>query len=222
VDELSNLGFVVERQAVQIRTDRGEAAESCNIIARNRARSGREVVFCAHYDCFPNSPGANDNASVVFALLILARLLQTTSRKCRNAVEIVLTTAEEMNSQGLFHYLSQKNRSAWELVVSLDCVGNGTLFATFSEKSLSRKHLKVLNDMDDEGLVKVYGSVWRLREGDGYLLRELGLPAVCLGRYSGEVASVLHTPHDDFPLLKFHDIIDTAKVCSQILFRLRG
>lgn len=67
----ANLGYLVERHVFEI----GEGREVRNLIAELPGRERRKeiIVVGAHYDSLPGSPGANDNASGVAALVALAR-----------------------------------------------------------------------------------------------------------------------------------------------------
>ncbi len=64
-----------------------------NIIARFGPPEGERVVIGAHYDAHFNTPGADDNASGVAALIELARLLARAELK--HPVELVAYTREE-------------------------------------------------------------------------------------------------------------------------------
>jgi len=67
----ANLGYLVERHVFEI----GDGREVRNLIAELPGRERRKeiIVVGAHYDSLPGSPGANDNASGVAALVALAR-----------------------------------------------------------------------------------------------------------------------------------------------------
>ncbi len=69
-DHLMNAGAVVEFQAVPAR-----GREYRNVIARFGVGRGSKLVVGAHYDSFGDSPGADDNASGVAALIELGYLL---------------------------------------------------------------------------------------------------------------------------------------------------
>lgn len=64
-----------------------------NLLARVGPNAGARVVVGAHYDAHPDTPGSDDNASGVAALLEVARLLGTTVPSC--PVELALWTLEE-------------------------------------------------------------------------------------------------------------------------------
>jgi hypothetical protein len=75
----------------------------------------KTLIFIAHYDKVPQSPGANDNGAAVFQLLSLAGRLQQSSS--HHNVQILFTDGEELldgvqaNQQGayLLARLFQKN-----------------------------------------------------------------------------------------------------------------
>lgn len=75
---LSDAGWDVTRHAFEAETDMGETLRGINLIARHPSASPSSTGrFCvgAHLDSRPDSPGADDNASAVAALLEIARLI---------------------------------------------------------------------------------------------------------------------------------------------------
>ncbi len=87
---LESAGHVVERQRYEVR---GEPCE--NLVVRIVGTSDEVVVVGAHYDSAHGSPGANDNASGVAALLALARAIPPDLAPERT-IELVAFTNEEM------------------------------------------------------------------------------------------------------------------------------
>jgi Zn-dependent M28 family amino/carboxypeptidase len=89
-ETLRALGYEVSRQAYQ-----AQGVDSANLevsIAGSGAAS--EIVLAgAHYDTVPGSPGADDNASGVAAILELARLLR--SAKPARTIRLVAFVNEE-------------------------------------------------------------------------------------------------------------------------------
>lgn len=75
--EFTALGYEVRRQPFRVSNPPGEARNLAVEVPR-RGGSGEIVVLGAHYDSVRGSPGANDNASGVAALIELARLLKDT------------------------------------------------------------------------------------------------------------------------------------------------
>src|SRR3989338_2135164 len=86
----------------------GETYE--NIIARKRGvRSSGRIIVGAHFDSVPGSPGADDNASGVAALLELARILR--DRKWNNTVEFIGFHMEEWYMVGSKAYVEKLKKS---------------------------------------------------------------------------------------------------------------
>ena len=71
--ELSALGYEVVSHEFEVR---GRTYVNLEAVLDGAARPGEIVVVGAHYDTAPGTPGADDNASGVAALLELARLLR--------------------------------------------------------------------------------------------------------------------------------------------------
>lgn len=91
--ELSATGVKVETQEVIHggRTFR-------NLIASYGPRDGERIIVGAHYDGHEETPGADDNASGLAALLALARLLEQNPPRSR--VDLVAYTLEESGLVG--------------------------------------------------------------------------------------------------------------------------
>lgn len=70
--ELTGIGYAVNRQ-----TDVVREVESANleVVLRGQRWPDESIVVGAHYDTVAGCPGADDNASVVAALIEMARLL---------------------------------------------------------------------------------------------------------------------------------------------------
>jgi Zn-dependent M28 family amino/carboxypeptidase len=84
------LGYDVGRQAYD-----AQGVESANleIVLAGDARAGEIVLAGAHYDTVPGSPGADDNASGVAALIELARLLR--GQRAARTIRLVAFVNEE-------------------------------------------------------------------------------------------------------------------------------
>jgi Zn-dependent M28 family amino/carboxypeptidase len=119
-DSLTKYGYVVSRQKFVYK---GYTAE--NIIARKPGfgKLRKKVVLCAHYDTVIDSPGADDNASGIAALLETVRILS--SLPAENAVEIVLLDLEEPGMVGSRKYVEAQSLKREEIIsaVNLDMIG---------------------------------------------------------------------------------------------------
>jgi hypothetical protein len=81
----------LEARRLQYRLPDGKAA--VNVSATRSGESDAELVLAVHLDTVPDSPGGNDDASGVGALLELAELLKDTAPP--RSVRFVFFTAEE-------------------------------------------------------------------------------------------------------------------------------
>ena len=106
--ELGAAGLRVERQLFEWR-----GTEFHNVVA---TRDGREparpwVVAGAHFDTRAGSPGADDNASGVAALLEVARLLR--GDRLRATVQLVGFNLEELQRKPLHYALGSRAYARW-------------------------------------------------------------------------------------------------------------
>nr|WP_281501199.1 M20/M25/M40 family metallo-hydrolase [Erythrobacter sp. F6033] len=121
--ELASLGYTVERQGV--------VPPANNLIVKVEAvePNVKTLVIGAHYDTVPGSPGADDNASGVAALLELARLLKSSKGMAKTNIEIVFYANEEppyfkTAAMGSYvHAQSIENRESIEGMMSLETMG---------------------------------------------------------------------------------------------------
>lgn len=113
--ELRQLGLEPERQPL--------SQGSANVIARLGGRPPALVVG-AHYDSAPSTPGADDNASGVAALLELARVLRRAPLE--HAVELVFYSLEEppyFRTEAMGSAVHARGRSGLFAMISLEMLG---------------------------------------------------------------------------------------------------
>ncbi len=123
-DSLSGLGFETHEQSYVV-----DARPVRNLVAEFEGSDlAREIVlFGAHYDTVPGSPGANDNASGVAALLELAR--HASGRRYRRTLRFVAFVNEEAP---YFHSPSMGSR-----IYAREAVGRGeNIVAMFSLETI--------------------------------------------------------------------------------------
>lgn len=124
-DSLASAGYAVERQRYPV------AGMTCDNLEAALAGSSRPreiIVVGAHYDSVAGSPGANDNASGVAALLALARRFAG-SRPARTLRFVAFTNEEppyfQTEAMGSLHY-TRRCRQRGERIVamlSLETIG---------------------------------------------------------------------------------------------------
>ena len=98
VEQLKALALEVEEQDFEAQDyfgSPGGTVEGVNVLARLPGTdSSGALLFIAHHDSVPQTPGANDNASAVAALIESARVLST-SPPVRNDIIFLFTDGEE-------------------------------------------------------------------------------------------------------------------------------
>jgi Zn-dependent M28 family amino/carboxypeptidase len=98
-------------------------ASAPNVIAEVGPRGAPLVVVGAHYDSVPDSPGADDNASGVAALLEVARAFSKDEPPCR--VQLVAYDLEELGLEGSSAHAAalREEGARVKAMVSLEMLG---------------------------------------------------------------------------------------------------
>lgn len=94
-------------------------------------------LICAHYDSYPGSIGANDNASSVCILLTLAKTL----REKNISAHFALFDSEEHGNAGSKLYVSELNRSQITGIINLDVCGYGDTLVVYGKGHEKKKAL---------------------------------------------------------------------------------
>lgn len=132
-NQLQRSGWCVERQPFEILNDRGDlrygdALQGVNLVAMRSHADLLKPRLCvgAHLDSRPDTPGADDNASGVAALLELARVLgQSWPTDSPLELELVAFDLEENGMLGGVAHARQYQASGVELrgMISLEMLG---------------------------------------------------------------------------------------------------
>jgi hypothetical protein len=125
--QLKALGYEVQKQEFKDLED----APGANWIADHGVSSGSFLMIAAHLDTVPKSPGINDDATGIAALIELAR--EVREQKMRQPVRFVAFGAEEHlpgygRNYGAAQYLeslSKEERARIDGVIYLDKIGRG-------------------------------------------------------------------------------------------------
>ena len=117
-DQFETMGLKVSRETVEF-----EGTRSQNILAQTPGNSDNLFVLAAHYDTVPNSPGADDNASAVTALLEIAYALSQTSQQ--KSLILSAFTLEEYGFIGAKHFIGHDPERKKRItgMISLEMVG---------------------------------------------------------------------------------------------------
>lgn len=125
--DLGALGFAVERQGFEYR---GIKMDNISCELRGKTRPDEVLVLGAHYDTVIGTPGADDNASGVAALLELARMLSRMEKPLGRTVRFVAFANEENNgdgwhNMGSYHYASMCHERGDKIIgmLSLEMLG---------------------------------------------------------------------------------------------------
>jgi Zn-dependent M28 family amino/carboxypeptidase len=113
------MGLEVTQEMVEF-----EGTRSQNILAQATGETNGLFLVAAHYDSVPGTPGADDNASAVTALLEIAHILNQTPN-LRKSLVFSAFTLEEYGFIGAKHFIDhdpeRKNRISG--MISLEMVG---------------------------------------------------------------------------------------------------
>jgi hypothetical protein len=168
-DELRSLGYDTQLQRFRLGGGRGF---SWNVVALTPGTTTVRLLIGAHIDTVPGSPGGNDNASGVAALLESARVLAPSPPE---GLALVAFGAEEFQPNGKHHIgstayvrrMPASARDALEVMVSVDMVGKVRRFiaarlrgtsptgaralASAARASGARAQVRALGDISDHG-----------------------------------------------------------------------
>lgn len=146
IDSLSDLGYAVSEETYKVRRK-----EVSNIIVDIPGYGEPEkiILIGAHYDTVEDSPGADDNASAIAALLEIARMIK--GKQFKKTLRLVALTLEEppffkTADMGSMRYAKscKKDRDNIELAIIFDMLG-------FADK-------RIIQQYPVSGMGKMYPS----------------------------------------------------------------
>jgi aminopeptidase S len=123
-DQLRAAGYNPVRQVFTYRDHHLEVdRQTFNILADTGGNAEHTVIVGGHLDSVPESPGINDNASGVAAILETAKWMAETGVEPKNRVRFAFWGAEEVDLLGSQHYvdeLSATEKSQTAVNINLD------------------------------------------------------------------------------------------------------
>jgi hypothetical protein len=130
-------------------------------------------LFCAHYDAYPASCGANDNGAAVCILIVLARILHEKSIRAGFA----FLDGEEDGHSGARLYEAQRGARELSAVINLDMCGYGDTLTVYSHGSLKKPGVRAFCDKE---LLQKHGGrlVKYLPESDDHCFRSRRQPVL--------------------------------------------
>jgi len=123
IEEYIKSEFQSYGYALEIQPSPFEDETFNNVIARSRSLSSSRFIIGAHFDAVPGTPGADDNASGVAALLETARLLANT--EAASKIDFITFNAEEYNMIGSSFHVNKLKANKQTLIgmLSLEMIG---------------------------------------------------------------------------------------------------
>jgi aminopeptidase YwaD len=193
---------------------------ACNVVGRSGPREPR-IVVAAHIDSKPGSPGANDNASGVVALLLLAE--RCSASVGSGGIEIVAINGEDYYSNpGEQLYLEENAGRFPEIALAVNLDGPAYVQGRIAYSlygcpdSVRRLADEVLADRRHF----VEGPPWY--QGDHSLFIQNGVPALALTSEAGEelAREIIHTPNDKPETVDATKLAILASALLELLKRL--
>ncbi len=190
----------------------------CNVLAAKGDLVRRVVVF-AHIDSRIGTPGANDNASGVTALLLLAELLADYQDEL--GIELVAMNGEDYYSNpGEQQYLASHAGRFEEIIlgVNLDDVGYRRGRVAFSLYGIGDETSARVRRILGRRVGLVEGPAWYQGDHGLFLMNDRPALAMTTDRLAEVMAEITHSPRDTI------DMVDPAKpaVVAQALHDLIG
>lgn len=108
ISRLEELGFQATVQETDVTHRFGQQVffgHVHNVVARLRGAGDRAVLLMSHYDSIPTSPGANDNAAGVAAILEALRAVRETGYPAHDII-VLFTDGEEAGLLGAYAFVT--------------------------------------------------------------------------------------------------------------------
>lgn len=139
-DYFDDLGYFVDSQSRDILDEFDFPADNAvkhsqNVVAYMNNGKDYDIIIGAHYDCMSVGEGADDNASGVTAMLLVAKALKTVPNLAYNIV-FVAFGAEEAGLYGSTHYVSQMDENEIArtvMMINFDSIGMGDYLYVYGE-----------------------------------------------------------------------------------------
>ncbi len=172
------------------------ASTGCNVLA-SKGPSGRRLVVFAHIDSRIGTPGANDNASGVAALLLLGELLEEYAGQL--GVELVAMNGEDYYSnpgERLFLAANDNRFEEIALGINLDDVGYRHGQVAYSLYNVPDPMAGILRTRLAGHPGVVEGDPWYQGDHGLFLMHERPALAMTTDRLAEVMAEITHSPRD--------------------------
>jgi aminopeptidase YwaD len=186
---------------------------SCNIRGEIPSSSGSTdyMVVGAHVDSV-DTPGANDNASGLAALMELARIIA--ANPVKQEIQLIAFGAEEIGLRGSIEAEKRINtlEGSCQGMVNLDTVGSGQLLKVYTIPGGDTSLLKRLADLAKQAGTPCEADFSPYSDHTAFA--RAGIPAVFMMR---EPADTIHTLHDTPEAIESDGIRQIVELVYQLL-----
>lgn len=190
----------------------GAKVDAANVVARIAGRDDRALLLVAHYDSVPTTPGANDNAAAVAALLEVSRLLVGTVPP--NDVIVLFTDGEEPAPKyGATAFATHEWFADVALVANFEATGAAgpsLLVETSDPRGQLVAHLTLATDPVAFSFISDVTDLMGDIGTDFDVFRSEGIPGYNFAYIRG--SSIYHTPRDDVGSLSLSGAADHASI----------
>jgi aminopeptidase YwaD len=195
-------------------------SSGCNVIARKGSGPSRVVLF-AHIDARIGTPGANDNASGVIVLLLLAELLADYDRGL--GIELVAMNGEDYYSNpGEQQYLELNAGRFDEIIlgINLDDVGYRQGQVAYSLYSCPSELAGSIHDAFSAQANLVEGEPWYQGDHGLFLMNQRPALAITSELLAELMADYTHTPRDRPEIVDTGKLVMVASALHDLLMRI--
>jgi Zn-dependent M28 family amino/carboxypeptidase len=203
---------------------------------RGHIEPNKIIVLGAHYDTYFNSPGANDNASGIAALIEIARILSNI--KFNKTIQFLFFPNEEppfvrTKNMGSYWYARKlkEERAMVEAMISLETVGYFSDLPGSQRFSLSIPHLRkfypnvgnfiaFISNIKSKNLLNTFSNLFSVNSKFSY--KTLSAPGWMPGINSSDQWSfwkfhfpaMMITDTAPFRYHQYHSILDTSDIIN--------
>jgi Zn-dependent M28 family amino/carboxypeptidase len=203
---------------VEMRIDLPNGKTSFNISAEKRGRLERWFIIGAHYDSKLPSPGANDNATGVAALLELARIFK--DQPTLATIFFVFFGAEEISSKNPDNHHLGSRRFVAELseeeisktigMISVDMIGYGR---SFHVRNMGKGSMSLVNELlafadRDNKTLTFLQDKGKSGQSDHEPFELAGIPSAWI---EWRPDPFIHTTKDSFPHIEIQKVFLTTQ-----------
>jgi aminopeptidase YwaD len=195
-------------------------SSGCNVIARKGSGPGRVVLF-AHIDARIGTPGANDNASGVIVLLLLAELLA--GYGSGPEIELVAMNGEDYYSNpGEQQYLELNAGKFDDIIlgINLDDVGYHKGRVAYSLYGCPPEQEGMIHDAFSSQADLVEGESWYAGDHGLFLMNSRPAIAITSELLAELMAEYTHTPKDGPEIVDTDKLVMLATELHDLLMRV--